>query len=332
MRRSFAALALLLPLPGMAAEQYVVKPGETLSEIAERHGVSTSTLMQLNGIRNADLVESGSRLRLPSSQPSAEARSGRGTYTVKPGETLSEIAESRGISLRRLMDLNGIQQADQVEAGSRLLLPGGSSSSTAAKPAAVNRNAREHVVQPGETLSGIADRYGIPMSRLVASNAISTPNHLEAGTRLALRPAATSSQPSPAKAPTKSAARPAVRPAAPTAAKPVSQTAAKPVANAAAKPVSQAAASPRPAPGGAPDWRSYGPLQVDFANWQPLGGSQVAPALNGGGQEIFLAVNCTARKLNTTGETGTWKSWDQPQGDFEERLILDACKVKDQAT
>jgi LysM repeat protein len=322
MRRSSAALALalLLPLPGMAAEQYVVKPGETLSEIAERHGVSTSTLMQLNGIRNADLVESGSRLRLPSSQPSAEARSGRGTYTVKPGETLSEIAESRGISLRRLMDLNGIQKADQVEAGSRLLLPGGTSSSTAAKPAAVNRNAREHVVQPGETLSGIADRYRIPMSRLVASNAISSPNHVEAGTRLALRPAATSRQPSPAKAPTKSAVRPAA------------QTAAIPVSQAAAIPVSQAAASPGPAPGGAPDWRSYGPLQVDFANWQPLGGSQVAPALNGGGQEIFLAVNCTARKLNTTGETGTWKSWDQPQGDFEERLILDACKARAQAT
>jgi LysM repeat protein len=324
MRRSLAALvlALVLPLPTMAAEQYVVKPGETLSEIAERQGVSTSRLMQLNGIKDADLVVTGTRLRLPGSQPSAEARSGRGNYTVKPGETLSEIAESQGISLKRLMDLNGIQQADHVEAGSRIVVPGAPGSSVPAKPAVVNRNAREHVVQPGETLSGIADRYGIPMSQLVASNAITSPNHVEAGTRLALRSSAATSQPAPAKP-----AKPAIQPSP----KSVSQPAAKAVSKPMAKPAAPAAANPvvaaKPASGGAPDWRSYGPLQVDFANWQPLGGSQVAPALNSKGQQIFLAVNCGARKLNSTGEAGTWKSWDQPQSDFEERLMVDACKA-----
>jgi LysM repeat protein len=312
MRRPLAALALalVLPLPTMAAEQYVVKPGETLSEIAERTGVSTSRLMQLNGIKDADLVESGTRLRLPGSKPSAEGRTGQGNYTVKPGETLSEIAESRGISLKRLMDLNGIQQADRVEAGSRIVVPGGPGSPAPAKPAAVNRNAREHVVQPGETLSGIADRYGVPMRQLIASNAITTPNHVEAGTRLALRSSAATSTAAPA------------RPAANPSPKAVSRPVAKPAAPAVANPVVAA----KPAPGGTPDWRSYGPLQVDFANWQPMGGSQVAPALNSNGQQIFLAVNCGARKLNSTGESGTWKSWDQPQSDFEERLMVDACK------
>jgi LysM repeat protein len=320
MRRPLAALALalLLPLPAMAAEQYVVKPGETLSEIAERTGVSTSRLMQLNGIKDADLVESGTRLRLPGSKPSADARTGQGNYTVKPGETLSEIAESRGISLKRLLDLNGIQQADRVDAGSRIVVPGAPGSSPPAKPAVVNRNARKHVVQPGETLSGIADRYGIPMSQLVAANAISTPNHVEVGTRLALRSSAATSQPAPVK-PAKPASEPSPRPLSQPVAKAVSQ----PAAPAAANPVVAA----KPASGGAPDWRSYGPLQVDFANWQPLGGSKVAPALNSKGQQIFLAVNCGARKLNSTGEAGTWKSWDQPQSEFEERLVVDACKA-----
>lgn len=324
MRRPLAALALalVLPLPAMAAEQYVVKPGETLSEIAERTGVSTSRLMQLNGIKDADLVESGTRLRLPGSKPSAEARTGQGNYTVKSGETLSEIAESRGISLKRLMDLNGIQQADRVEAGSRIVVPGAPGSFAPAKPAVVNRNALEHVVQPGETLSGIADRYGIPMSQLVASNAITSPNHVEAGTRLALRSSATTRQSAPV-----NPAKPAIQPST----KPVSQPAAKTVSKPVAKPAAPAAANPvvaaKPSSGGAPDWRSYGPLQVDFANWQPLGGSKVAPALNSNGQQIFLAVNCGARKLNSTGEAGTWRSWDQPQSEFEERLVVDACKT-----
>jgi hypothetical protein len=77
-----------------------------------------------------------------------------------------------------------------------------------------------------------------------------------------------------------------------------------------------------------PDWRSYGPLQVDWANWQPMGGSYVAPTLNGDGKPVYLAVNCGARKLNATSQSGQWKSWDAPQTDFEEQLISDICKAR----
>jgi hypothetical protein len=108
---------------------------------------------------------------------------------------------------------------------------------------------------------------------------------------------------------------------------------------AASKPVStatRAATTPRPSttskagsskPQG-PDWRSYGPLQVDWANWQPMGGSYVAPTLNGDGKPVYLAVNCGARKLNATSQSGQWKSWDAPQTDFEEQLISDICKAR----
>ena len=77
-----------------------------------------------------------------------------------------------------------------------------------------------------------------------------------------------------------------------------------------------------------PDWRSYGPLQVDWANWQPMGGSFVAPTLNSDGKPVYLAVNCGARKLNATSQSGQWKSWDAPQSDFEEQLISDICKAR----
>ena len=111
------------------------------------------------------------------------------------------------------------------------------------------------------------------------------------------------------------AAKPAVKPAA----QPTVQPVVQPVA---AKPV---AATAKPS---TPDWRSYGPLQVDWANWQPMGGSFVAPSLNSDGQPLYLAINCSARRLNATGQSGTWKSWDAPQSDFEEQLITDLCKAK----
>jgi hypothetical protein len=59
------------------------------------------------------------------------------------------------------------------------------------------------------------------------------------------------------------------------------------------------------------EWRNYGPLQVDWSKIQPMGGSYVAPSLNGEGQPLYLAVNCTARKINVTSQAGQWRTWVQ---------------------
>jgi LysM repeat protein len=318
---------MVLPLPALAA-QVTVKPGETLSDIAARHRVSVSTLMKVNGISDPNLVEAGRTLTLPGG--AVRPRAAGGNLTVAPGETLSEIADRHGITVSRLMQLNGLSKADHIEAGQKLVVP---SSSRGASPASgFNRKASEHVVRSGESLSQIADGYGVPMQQLIAINRISNPNLVETGTRLRLKPAAAPS--------VKPAAKPAAKPA-PTAAKPAARptpasqpapTVARTTPAPAAKPkLAVVAAAPRPATTatpGKPDWRNYGPLQVDWANWQPMGGSMVAPTLNSQGESLYLAVNCSARKLNATSQAGQWKSWDDPQADFEQQLVADLCKSR----
>jgi hypothetical protein len=136
-------------------------------------------------------------------------------------------------------------------------------------------------------------------------------------------------------------AKPAPKPAAeaatpvaatPVAAKPEPKPEPKPAATTvAAKPAAKpaaAASSTKPGKPASPDWRNYGPLQVDWANWQPMGGSYVAPSLNSDGQPLYLAINCNAKRLNATGQSGTWKTWDAPQSDFEHKLINDLCTAK----
>ncbi|MCF8142209.1 MAG: LysM peptidoglycan-binding domain-containing protein [Cyanobium usitatum Tobar12.5m-G36] len=488
MRRSLAALALamVLPFPGLAPAaalaNVVVKPGETLSEIADRHGVSLTRLMQANGITNPNLVVAGQSLRLPGSSAAGAGSSRGGSVTVQPGDTLSDIADRQGISLNQLMQANGITNPDMVVAGQKLVLPGSRrataaaaprelptapytvksgetlseiadrfgtsterliqlngisnpnlvvagtrlaipgrpSSSAAPRSTAAPRNAKEHVVRSGESLSTIADSYGLPVERLVAINKIDDPDLVVSGARLKLQaPPPVKATPKPAtpkpaaaqaKPQTKPQAKPNPKPVAtatavatpvttpvavktpaptptprptPTVQQPIQQAIQQPVQQAvqqpaqkaaeravqpAIQPVLQAAVqpkiqpSPKPSPVVAtpiakasttsttattspasrpstgskpssskpqgPDWRSYGPLQVDWANWQPMGGSFVAPTLNSDGKPVYLAVNCGARKLNATSQSGQWKSWDAPQSDFEEQLISDICKAR----
>ena len=86
-RRSAAllALALLLPLPALAGE-VVVKPGETLGELAERYGTSVERLMQLNGLRSPQDLWAGSRIRVPGGGGGPAPGSGGHRTVVEPRE------------------------------------------------------------------------------------------------------------------------------------------------------------------------------------------------------------------------------------------------------
>jgi LysM repeat protein len=478
MRRTLAALVLAITPPltvlavsGVQAQQVVtVRTGETLSEIAERHGVSLSRLMQANGIAKPDHVEIGQRLTIPGSGSTARSAStssgsqGTAPYTVKSDETLSEIADRFNTTTARLIQINRIGDPDLVMSGTRLQVPVTAQRSSPA--AAVNRNASEHVVQSGENLSLIAERYGTSVSRLVALNQLEDPELVAVGSRLKLRgtpPAARSTPPAatkPKPAANTSAAQPvaaqqapvqqaaaqtasgtaqpsgtattpattttAITPAATTAATTATTattstaatvtastvtastvtaaatttattaaqpaltaargattaatsaataatrsplataTAAAPLSGAAtaaasgaaataattsaisrSAPVSAASRAPsvapttttvasstaagRPTPANAArpagEWRNYGPLQVDWSKIQPMGGSYVAPSLNGEGQPLYLAVNCTARKINVTSQAGQWRTWENPSKDFEHKLVQDICQA-----
>ncbi len=89
---------------------------------------------------------------------------------VKPGETLSEIADRHGVSLTRLMQANGISNPNLVEAGQTLRLPGSSAA------AAGSSRGGSVTVQPGDTLSDIADRQGVSLNQLMQANGITNPN------------------------------------------------------------------------------------------------------------------------------------------------------------
>ena len=347
-----AAMALT-PLAGHAAN-VTVQSGETLSDIAARYGVSMNSLMRLNGIRNSDHVEAGQTLRLPGS-----VSAGKGRHNVQSGDTLSGIAAQYRVGERQLMALNGLSSADHVEIGQTLKLPSNAVLPQAkpkptAKPVPIQAkpNAISHTVARGQTLSQIAKAYDIPLTSLVSINAIENPNQVNIGTQLMLRSTESTSNTSTATAKTTTPAeqqplltesqpdkqepaqvQPKPESIKPSTAKPaaVKPTAVKP--NTAkpkvVKPVTTAKASqtttttsvqPKPA-----SWRNYGPLQVDWGNWQSMGGSEVAPTLNSDGQSLYVAVNCSAKKINATGANGKWKNWIAPQSEFEKALVKDRC-------
>lgn len=123
--RAFATIALLVAASTAHVSSYTVRPGENLTGIASRLGVSTSALAAANGITNANHVLAGQRLVVPGSASAATQREGSGAveHVVKPGENLARIARRYGTSIAAIARANSVRDPNLVRIGSRLVIP-----------------------------------------------------------------------------------------------------------------------------------------------------------------------------------------------------------------
>jgi soluble lytic murein transglycosylase-like protein len=116
------------------------------------------------------------------------------THTVRHGETLTSVAAADGLSIGQLAAANGISPAAQLVAGAELLIPAQGAVATALAPAAVSSSAPAatpespggFVVRRGDTLTGIAARFGVSVSALAAANGMSVNDVLLAGRTLSI--------------------------------------------------------------------------------------------------------------------------------------------------
>ena len=108
---------------------HVVKSGDTLWDVARRYGVTVPALASANGLSSQAGLVPGARLEIPGkgaaatrTASSSAKDSGRVTYKVKRGDTLSEIADRFDVSVRELMTWNRLRQSSSLRAGQRLVV------------------------------------------------------------------------------------------------------------------------------------------------------------------------------------------------------------------
>lgn len=110
-------------------------------------------------------------------------------YTVKSGDTLSAIASRYGMTVNALVTLNGIQNANLIYPGQSLRVADSGAGSTVTQKATTpitSTGTQAYTVRYGDTLSGIASRYGTSTSTLASINGISNPNWIYPGQVLKL--------------------------------------------------------------------------------------------------------------------------------------------------
>jgi peptidoglycan endopeptidase LytE len=186
----FAAIMLmsLAPTAAQAAPaaysacgtSYTVQWGDTLGKIALRCGTNIAALQLANpSIGSGYWIYAGQVLLLPGA--SFDNGNGYSTYVVARGDTLKSIANRYGTTMDVLASLNGIYNYNLIYEGQRLVVTsGGSSPAPAPQPAPGGGGT--YVVQWGDTMRKIADRFGISLTQLLALNPqVQNPNWIYNG-------------------------------------------------------------------------------------------------------------------------------------------------------
>ena len=182
-----------------SSEYYTAKPGDTVSEVAAKFGVSASGLRMANGLTGNEL-RLGQQIRITSASSISTGSSG-GVHRVRSGETFTQIARDHGVSLHALAKANPTVYPDRLLIDERLIIPGGgsrfiSTDSGGSSSGGSSRSSTTHIVKSGEHPGSIAKKYGISTDALVAANKLKNRNIIYKGQRLIIPGVRSSSSPS----------------------------------------------------------------------------------------------------------------------------------------
>jgi membrane-bound lytic murein transglycosylase D len=190
-------------------QRYVIRNGDTLGTIAQRHHTTVEVLRRFNNIKG-NTIRAGHALLIPVSSrnlsgyalsqderiKSAQSspRDGRKhVYAVRSGDTLWDIARQHDVAVRQLAQWNGIAPRDPLRIGQRLIIwqrAGSGASATAdlnAQHPLGNTTKRiNYVVRKGDSLARISQRFNVKVSELRDWNSLRKNEYLQPGQKLTL--------------------------------------------------------------------------------------------------------------------------------------------------
>lgn len=177
--------------PGSAPVKYVVVEGDTVSGIGGRFGLSTASVLALNGLGWSAVIFPGQVLTLTShaapraaSPAQRPAASEIARYKIRSGDTISGIAAAHGLSTAAVLSANGLGRSSVIFPGQSIVLPSSSAPAAAAlpkpqlapaKPAPAQAPAAgptTHTIVAGETISAVAARACLPVQALLDANGL----------------------------------------------------------------------------------------------------------------------------------------------------------------
>ncbi|MDJ0323579.1 LysM peptidoglycan-binding domain-containing protein [Cryobacterium sp. PH31-AA6] len=160
--------------------QYTVVDGDTVSAVAGRFGLSTASVLALNGLGWSAVIFPGQTLTLSGGTAPAVAAptpvaAEITRYTIVTGDTISGIASAHGLSVGAILSANGLAHDSIIFPGQAIVLPGAAAPAAtpaAAAPQPAAASAGTHTIVTGDTIGAIAAAAGVSVQSVLDANGL----------------------------------------------------------------------------------------------------------------------------------------------------------------
>ncbi|WP_313596382.1 lytic transglycosylase [Psychrobacter sanguinis] len=200
--------------------KYKVQSGDSLTALANKYDLSISDLAKANNLSVTSNLLVGQVITIPGSSGSASSSSSTssntsssssssskssssstssskvnytGTYKVKAGDGLINLAREYGVSTADLAAANDISTTAGLFVGQTLKVPsskasgGSSSSASSSAPASkATSTSGNYTVKSGDSLIALAGQYGVSVSQLASANGLSNNAQLQIGQKITI--------------------------------------------------------------------------------------------------------------------------------------------------
>lgn len=134
---------------------YIVGPGDTITVIAKKYGVSVRDLVRENHLENIYYLVPGLELIIPSKE-TGDTNPYLEEYVVKDGDTLETISKSYGINSDIITQINGLEENEYLYPNQKILVP--------------KDGISLYITKENDTLDGISNQLGVPEADILSYN------------------------------------------------------------------------------------------------------------------------------------------------------------------
>jgi len=170
---------------------YTVKAGDNLWNISRKYGVSVEVIIDINNLRNKDLLSLGQKLEIPAiggglSNSKQKQEPTIVTYTVVKGDTLWSISQRYDVKMRSIISVNNLKEISRLSIGQKLKLPITNMDIAKAEGYDQEAAAEEiiYYVKKGESLWSISREYNVKLEAIIAANSITDASKISTGQQL----------------------------------------------------------------------------------------------------------------------------------------------------
>ncbi|MFI9652150.1 lytic transglycosylase [Guyparkeria halopsychrophila] len=158
-------------------QRYTFVRGDSFYQVAQRYGSSVDELLAINR-RQSAVARPGQEILVPTGRVDRAIASGNvRSHTVQPGESLWAISRQHGIKLAELRRMNAYGDNPVLRPGDKVIVGAKAADDS-------GDTASKYVVQPGDTLWQLAQRFSTTVAELTALNRIGPDTAIKPGQEL----------------------------------------------------------------------------------------------------------------------------------------------------